>query len=213
MNQQTKDSFDLNDVLHQILLEAETRSEPFDRRRLEVWTTRFPNFKREIIEFFVQEILLDNLPDPTLTAAEETAFTEQSRNVLAKILTEQRAVRAAAAYSAVNIQSLQSAAAQQNLNVPQLARIVGLSRQLLISLEQRMVKPTTISQKLKIRLAAALSISIESLNAYFEQPAGFLPGASYKSAEQPQLGEQQDFAELIKKDLKLTAEQKRALLD
>lgn len=214
MNANQKSELTLDDVLHRILLAANSNGDFYNRAELQLWTNRFPEFRREIAEFFVQETLLENLPEPNAITAEESQFAGRSQKLLEQILNRQQtAAQSAASREIESIENLQAAAAKQNLNIPQFAQKIGLSRQLLLSLEQRLVKPATISRKLKTRLADALQTSIESIENYFAQPAAFLPGASYKSGEQPSLGEQQDFAELVKKDLRLTADEKQALLD
>ncbi len=94
-----------------------------------------------------------------------------------------------------------------------MAKATGLSLQLLLSLEQRLVKSASIPRAVIERIAGTLKTSVESVSAYFEQSPQFLSGASYKSSSQPEIGEQREFADLVREDMKLTAEEKKQLLD
>lgn len=205
MINQEKFELTLDDVLHEILLAAETAENPFSPVELRRWTTRFPQFEREIAEFFVTEIELEALPERELSPAFEEKFAVRSSEILATILKPNR--------PAAPIKSLKDAAAARNLRFSDLVRQTGMSSQLLTSLEQRSVIAASIPAKVIKKISEVLQISAESLTAYFAQPQQFLTGTSYKAADQPILSEQKDFADLVAADLQLTAEQKQELLD
>ena len=197
----------LADIENDILLQAETSENAFSPAEVRDWTNRFPQFESEIIEFAATEAELDALPDKPASPEFDRQFAVRSQQVLTEILTRQQARNSAA------ITSLKDAAAARNLKFPELADRAGMSLQLLISLEQRMVQTASITRTAKSRLAAALKTSVETLTAYFELPPQLIAGTSYKSGDQPTVGAQQDFTQLVNQDAKLTAAQKRALLD
>lgn len=196
----------LEDILHGILLRAETAENSFSPAELRRWTTRFPQYEREITEFFITEAELETLSERETAPEFAEKFAARSQAVLDGILGKEQ-------NRAVPIESLLKAAAAQNLRFPDLVRKTGMSGQLLTALEQRSVVAASISKKAFNKLAEVLKTSVDSLTAYFEQPPQFIAGASYKSADQPEIGEQKDFAELVRDDLQLSEAQKQDLLD
>lgn len=168
------------------------------------WQERHPHFKREIAEavsdwrefaFFALE-------------TEETEFpplSETAENAMREALTNTRS------QSAAEIEDLRELAEKQGVGRESLLEKLGISETIMRKIERRSLKefPDFIERK----LAEILDVSVESLQMFFNLPAVLPKAARYKSKNAPHTQPKQTFAEAVRNDPELTAEQKRKLLE
>lgn len=205
MNEQISE-VSLEDVLEGY---AVATPDPSDLAALRSWIARYPQYASELMEFAGNRSLFQFLPEPEVSSAEEERFISEGL-AFAKRLAAQ-STRAAVDESAP-VSSIVKAGQQLGLKVIQLAADTGLSVGLVMMLEQRLITFASIPQAVVGRVATALRRSEESVAAYLRQPASMAPNASYKSQSQPKLTSQQEFADAVRDDRVLSAEQKAELL-
>jgi hypothetical protein len=92
-----------------------------------------------------------------------------------------------------------------------LVRRLDASTLLLMKLRDRRIRPETIPDGFKRRLAEELSVPVELLAAHFAAKPALPRAAYYKSDEPPEAGEQQTFEEALSTS-SLTPEQQAHLL-
>jgi hypothetical protein len=80
-----------------------------------------------------------------------------------------------------------------------------------MKLRDRRIRPETMTDGFRRRVAEELDVPVELLAAHFVARPTLPHGASYKSDEAPQVGEQQTFEEAVKSS-GLTAEEQAYLL-
>lgn len=199
----------LNDILHEILLENENQDEPFSAAQLKFWTNKFPQFERELTDFFVKETLLSATPDEALKQEAKAVSEDKS---FAAILQSLHREIGFTKDQATALTSLTDAATSKSLQFHELAARAELSISLLGNLEQRYAEFASIPKEIVGRLADALQVSVAAVTDYLRQPPQLVAGANYKSTEQPEVQQQADFFTLVRQDRMLTPEQKQELL-
>ncbi|MBC7795607.1 MAG: hypothetical protein H7Z37_01895 [Pyrinomonadaceae bacterium] len=208
MNEQTK--ITLDDVIDEILFTQQTLT----AENLARWVARFPQFETELTNFAVNEAIAEFIQIEPLNEIEQTKRLERSRAIVSKIVYEKLNASSVEQTSQTqHFESLNAQAEKLGLRFPDFVRRAGLSLQLALSIEQHLVKAATIPEKVAAKIGGVLKVSTESVKSYFELPPQMLAGTSYKSTTQPELQQQQDFSDLVRKDGKLSEEQKRELIE
>lgn len=200
----------LDDVIDEILF----TQQKLTAENLAYWVTRFPQFETEITNFAVNEAVAEFAQTEPLNEIEQTKRIERSHAIAYRIVYDKLSATTIEQTSQTqDFESLKSQAEKQGLRFPDFVRRAGLSLQLTLSIEQHLVIAATIPEKVAAKIADVLKVSIESVKAYFNLPPQMLEGTNYKSTTQPELQQQQDFSDLVRKDGKLTEEQKRELIE
>lgn len=104
------------------------------------------------------------------------------------------------------ISSLLAVAAEKGIDLDTLSGHLGLSFDLVFSLEQRMVELVHLPRLLVTNLAKLLEVPPASILHYLQGPSA--EGAFHMNTGVPTVGTQQDFATWIVQSSQLTAEQK-----
>lgn len=210
------------------------------RAALTEWTTRYPEFARELTAFTARWQLLAWTADvePAAEAGELAAEDEQL--VLRGMSAAQAAFYGALARrqaagrqdgapsiqdtarpephggdapANVPIANLVRDAQQRGLAADALAERVGLSSVLLRKLDRRLIAPASIPLQVLADLAGALGRSLAAVRAYVERPPAFAAGAQHRANQPPALPTtREDFFAAVRQDLSLDDSRRRALL-
>jgi transcriptional regulator with XRE-family HTH domain len=106
---------------------------------------------------------------------------------------------------------LLAAARQHGLTARDLAVRLGVGVSLVVKLQQRLIRCSTLPDLLITRLAEILDTGADALRGYLQQRPTLASGASYKSPRQvPQASRQESFLEALDACHDLTPEQKQA---
>jgi lambda repressor-like predicted transcriptional regulator len=85
------------------------------------------------------------------------------------------------------IEGILAAAKAIGISIAELSQNLGLAKSALIKLDRRLIDASTVPQKAIEKIAAAVSVSAESLRAYLNAPPTLGAGASYHSIDKPSL--------------------------
>ncbi|MGC2238229.1 MAG: hypothetical protein WA584_18895 [Pyrinomonadaceae bacterium] len=166
---------------------------------------KYPEYKREIAEAYTdwREFEFFVLADEEAATIDET-LSESKKKTIENVLAQFYA------QSDETINDLRELAEKRGVTREVLLNVLGVSETLMRKLDRRNLKgiPRFIEEK----LADVLRVSTESLQAFFALPSQLPKAARYKSKNAPHTLPKQPFAEAVKQDMELTAEQKRELL-
>ena len=170
-----------------------------DQATLRRWMERHPDFADELMDFAAARAYVRNVGDEPL--ADEKRFAEIGADVLREVLGRE----------AAGIKSLTAAGEAKGWKKPEFAKKLGLSISLLMYLEKRRVRFATIPKGIVAKISELLETSEQAVAAYLSQPP--LAGeASFKTKTRPEEERQKDFADAVREDQSLSANEKQALL-
>lgn len=177
-----------------------------DAPTLARWTRRYPQFAVQLAELAAHLMLADYLPDPPHIRP-DAARRQRANETRRRIEQERRAQPEEA-----NAPSLTSLLGAYNGTRAEFAAALGLSSLLVRKLENRFLTYASLPPAFLARVAAVLNRTQAAVEAYLQLPPQ-MPSANFKAQSRPALPAQQDFADAVRTDLTLTANQKAALLD
>lgn len=200
----TAGHFSLDDILDAYVAENEGPS----HAALAVWTQRYPQYERELAEFTAQWSLMHWLPATPVAATAEGSLVQQGMQSIKGILAHAVAARP----EEEPLNSLLEEGRSRGLAVGTLAERVGLSIPLLLKLDRRLIRATTIPPQVVDGLARAVGRQTAIVATYLQGSPRLAQGASYHASEAPALVGQEDFGDAVRSDLTLSADQRSQLL-
>lgn len=164
---------------------------------------KYPQFASELMDFAAARAVVSFSPELKLNIAEETKYREVGlKNLRAVLSGEQSPV----------LQSLTDAAQAKGMNRKRFAAALGLSVSLLQYLEKRRLRFATIPQTLIRKIAEILETGEETISVFLQQQPVYAAQTSFKTATRAEETPPKDFAEAVREDQTLSAEEKRELL-
>lgn len=162
--------------------------------RMEEYLQRYPQYASELLEFAVyfhtvgfDVEALDAAPAPTLSAAAQRAILR---------IRERNAITSAPPV-ADSIEGLVKQGAKAGYSARKLAQAVGLTIDVLVKLEARVIAVATIPPTLVTRLATTLRAAPEAVAAYLGATHPGQAGAFYYS-DQPPAQQQESFLDAVR---------------
>lgn len=163
----------------------------------------------DLADFAAARAVVKHAPDEELSAEEEQRFQESGMKSLRAVLSLLNA--AGAAENA--LQSLVETAKAKGFNRSRFAAAVGLSTSLVMYLEKRRLDFSSIPQAIVVNVARILETGEDLVSNYLNQPPDLATGASFKTNARAEDLPPKSFAEAVREDQQLSAEEKRKLLD
>lgn len=192
----------LEDVLEGYAMDCPEGNDPQILRK---WISEHPQFADDLRAFAADRSRIRHLPDPVLSDGEIAAAMRRGRAALHQ-------VRQETAANAASINSLTKLAKDLGMKKGEFAKSVGLSLSLLMQLETRQVRPSTVPAKVVDRIARKLESAADAVRQFLELPQ--LAGeGNFKAESRPEGSPQEDFAEAVRKDRVLSDQEKRDLLE
>jgi hypothetical protein len=171
---------------------------------LKEWIARYPDCAEELTQWAANAPVMDFAE----TQGEDAAADARVLALGQQVLTDLRA-RMAPTVAVRRLASLKDAAQAVGLNLKALEARLGLGRSVMMKLEYRQIRATSVPAVCVERLAEALRVGIEDVRTYLNQSPRLAPGASYKYPNgKPEVGAQEDFAEAIRACSDMTEAQK-----
>lgn len=176
-----------------------------DLKVLQVFSGKYPQFADDLADFAAARAVVKHAPEEELTEAEEAKLQESGLNNLRFALNSLN--------SANTLTSLVETAKTKGLNRAKLAAAIGLSTSLVIYLEKRRLDFATIPKQIITKIAQVLETGEETISVYLKQSPSFAENTSYKTESRPENQPPKNFAEAVREDQQLSAEDKRKLLE
>ena len=190
----------LTDVLEEYALAAPTE---FDQQILRQMTEKYPQFAAELKDFAAARAVVKYAPEQEISASDEARYRQIGMENLRTILSE----------NADSLESLTGAAKAKGLNRSNFADALGLSVSLVQYLEKRRLDFATIPKNVIAKIAEVLETGESLVANYLSQSAVSPANASFKATERPEERQPKSFAEAVREDQQLSAEEKRRLLE
>lgn len=195
----------LDNKLNDILEEYALASQQNDQAALRRMSEQYPEFATELQDFAAALAIAKYAPEAEPSMEEASRYRELGLQNLRAVLDENAGVQA-------GLQSLNEAAKAKGLNRSKFADALGLSVSLVQYLEKRRLDFATIPQNIIAKVAEVLEIGETMIANYLNQSAISPVNASFKAAERPEELKPKSFAEAVREDQTLTAEEKNKLL-
>lgn len=165
------------------------------------WIARAPDHADDLVRWTAAHPILEGAEQ----AAPDYAAEERARAAGRALVAEMRA-----RYDA-RLAGLLAAAAARGLNADTLAERLGIGQPIVIKLERRLLRVTSLPGLLIDRLAETLQVSAAQVREYLSRPPTLAAAASYKSDRVPR-ATQQDFEQAVRTCDEMTSDQKTAWL-
>lgn len=170
------------------------------------WQEKYPEYRREIIEAYTDWLDMEFFAlEGEKDSAVDEAVSDEDKNFIENLLARSRAV------SGEPLADLRDEAEKKGVAREDLLTALGVSETLMRKLERRNLKE--IPEWVEKKIAEILNLSRESLRAFFALPPALPKAARYKSKHTPQAQPKQSFAEAVRRDPELSAEEKQKLLN
>lgn len=198
----------VDDVLNQFVAEHDQPT----AEALEAWVGRYPQFRRELIEFaaaWAEQMVLPAAP--ALTTDEEERIADRAMSHALNV-SFSRDEQAQSGQSNENgIKSLTVEAKNAGLSAPGFAKACGLDLVLITKLNNRQIRPNTIPPRLIRHVARLLGRTIEAVKEYLGRAPQPLAGRSFLAFKKPKSAEQESFADAVRASSLSEAEKARWL--
>ena len=176
-----------------------------DLKILRIAAEKYPQFADDLADFAAARAVVKHAPEEELTAEEEERFQESGLSNLRMVLSSLN--------SAVSLQSLVETAKTKGLSRAKFAAALGLSPSLVIYLEKRRLAFTTIPKTIVAKIAQILETAEEKVADYLNQSPDYAGNMSFKTETRAETQPPKNFAEAVREDQQLSAEEKRKLLE
>lgn len=197
----------MNEPILEEVLEEYATATPVgnDLKILQNFSEKYPQFSHELADFAAARAVVKHAPEEELSTEEEEHFQESGLKNLRAML--------GSLNSSTTLQSLVETAKTKGLNRAKFAAALGLSTSLVIYLEKRRLAFATIPKTIVAKIAGVLEVTEEKVSAFLNQSSEYAADMSFKTETRAEELPPKNFAEAVREDQQLTAEQKRKLLE
>lgn len=201
----------MNEPILETVLEEYLAATPSgnDLKILQNFSNEYPQFAQDLEDFAAARAVVKHAPEEELSAEEEQQIEESGLVNLRSVLDSLKIANPSPSV----MQSLVDAAKSKGLSRVKFASALGLSTSLVIYLEKRRLDFATIPKTIVTKISEILEIAEEMVSNYLDQTPDFSVKASYKTETRAEELPPKSFAEAVREDQILTAEQKRKLLE
>lgn len=185
----------LDDVLNEFVAEYERPTS----EGLEMWVARYPQFRRELIDFvaaWVEETTLPESPDLTIEVEERIVDRAMSHALNISFNRDGQAHQRQPGEKTIT--SLTGEAKKAGMSVADFAKGCGLDLVLVTKLNNRQILPETIPSRLVSLIARLVGRTAEGVMEYLGGPPQLLSGLSFMSKKKPRKAERQSFADAVR---------------
>lgn len=190
----------LQDVLEEYAISAGSEN---DFAILNKMLAKYPQYSEELKDFAVARAVARFAPEPEFSPEEETRCAQIGLQNLRAVLGEK----------ATTLSSLTEMAKAKGLNKKSFADALGLSVSLVQYLEKRRLAFASIPRAVISKIAEVLGAGEEAISAYLNQPPDYALQASFKTNTRAEEMSPKNFAEVVREDQQLSADEKRKLLE
>jgi len=198
----------LDDVLNEFVAECESPTS----EALGAWVGRYPQFRRELIDFaaaWAEQMVLPEAPE--LTQHEEERIVDRVMSHALNVSYKREAEAQASPPSEKAISSLIDEAKNAEMNGAEFAKRCLLDLVLVTKLNHRQIRPETIPFRLISHIALLVGQNAERIREYLAGPPQPFSAVSFLSKEKPRRFERESFADAVRSSSLSEAEKARWL--
>lgn len=205
---ENRNTMTLDDVLNEFVTENDRPT----AKKLEEWAERYPQYRRELVDFaatWAEQLVLP--PGPELGPEKEKALIDRTMSHVQNIAYERDEKADAQAESDDPIDSLIKQAQRGGMNAQEFAKSCLLDLALLSKLNSRQIEPQTIPARLVRQMARLLGKPFSAVTAYLALPPQAIAGRAFLSRDKPASTGRQSFADAVRASSLSAAEKARWL--
>ncbi len=181
------------------------------RAVLSEFMSLYPHAATALEDFAATASFIENSPEVEVGTEseerrEEEAIVRRGMETAARLLATRHSPHAREA--SAPIAGLKKEAEARSLTIQALALATRLSVPLLVKLDRRLIRFSSIPRQAIERIGAELGRSFEVVAAYLQGDPQFASQASFRADAAPQIPGQQDFFEAVETDLTMDEAQK-----
>lgn len=198
----------LDDVLNEFVAEYERPTS----EALETWVGRYPQFRRELIDFvaaWVEETTLPESAELTIEEEERTVDRAMSHALNVSFNRDEQSHHQQPGEKTIT--SLTGEAKNAGMSVADFAKGCGLDLVLITKLNNRQILPETIPSRLVNHIARLVGRTVEGVREYLGRQPQLLSGLSFMSKKKPRRVERERFADAVRASSLSEAEKARWL--
>ncbi len=188
-----------------VLLEYDTAADQPGGTKLADWIARYPEYQDDLIDYAYYNFVFQKGESYRRTDAKAAGYLTLAGVVRERMMAEGLY---AAGRSADPLKGILIAARAQSIEPPELARRIGIGLPVVIKLDRRLIRPSTIPVELVSRIAKELQAFVSDVSAYLRRPLTLSPQANYRASSAPQVSAAQDFLDALNACADVSAEQK-----
>lgn len=198
----------LEDVLNEFVAEYDQPT----AAALKTWATRYPQFRRELVEFAAAWAEQQALPPaPELSAEQEKSLVDRAMSHVLNVAFSRDEQAQGLEANDPPVTSLTGEARQAGFSAQELAKECGLDLALISKLNNRQIRPGSIPPRLISQLGTLLRRPAAIIAAFFASPPQISAGRAFLSRSKPQSKEQQSFADAVRASSLSATEKERWL--
>jgi len=199
-------------MIDQVLFNFMAENENPTREVLTEWIHRYPQYKRELVNLAVDWFQMAiPLPDDT-PVENETTVVERGVDHVHNYIIEEEARLQTTPKTSRPFLGFVSEARALHLTLDEVAEQIGLTPALLVKIDQRMIRYTSLPIELLQNLVDKIDGDLFSSARYLQLQPAIPRNQRFKSAQQPQVSEQTDFFDEVRADPDLSDEQRQRWL-
>ncbi len=190
-----KNKITLDDVFNTFVAENERPT----AENLQEWVGRYPQYRRELVDFAVawaEQLALP--PAPELGPEVEKTLINRAMSHVLNVAYEQNVQEQRRVENDDPANDLTRKAQQAGINVQELAEACALDLLLISKLNNRQIKPETIPPQLVNLLGKLLWKSTTAIRLYFAKPPQATMGKVFLALSKPKSAEQQSFVDAVR---------------
>ena len=180
-----------------------------DLKVLREVSDKYPHHSDDLTDFAAARAVVKHAPEEELSAEEEERFAKAGLKNLRMVLGKLNESNA----SENALKSIVEAAKAKGFSRKSFAAAAGLSASLVMYLEKRRLDFSSIPKTIVAAVARLLETGEDLVSSYLNQPPDFVTGANYKTNTRAEELPPKNFAEAVREDQQLSAEEKRILLN
>ncbi len=192
---ENRSTIPLDDVLNEFVTDNDRPTS----EALEKWVHRYPEYRRELVDFaatWAEQLVLPRADE--LGAEVEKSLIDRTMSHVLNLVYEQEHQVAEPSETNYTIDSLTGSAQRIGMSAQEFAKSCGLDLVLISKLNNRQIQPQTIPIRLIRHIGRLLQVSWEAVSAYLALPPQSLTGKAYLARDKPVSAGQQDFTEAIR---------------
>jgi hypothetical protein len=172
------------------------------QQALKEWIRRYPNYRRELIEFTVSWTMIEHLPpSPDVDEIDEELLVVRGMSVVQRIMDDRKQKgRADEERNEVHLRSLLDEGSKLGLSIREMAAACRLGIQTFRKLDRRLISYPSIPSKVLQVIAETIRRSVDAVASYLQREPTYAKGSRYRAEQRPEVARQESFFEAIRSD-------------
>lgn len=199
----------LNEILDAYVAAAQTP----DREVLREWIRKYPQYERELTDFTVSWIQMEEFPPIERDEPDDDTLLLRAMSILQNLYHNNENGSMFSDKAQSHIQKLVAEGESQGFSQEQFAAKLRLSAGLLWKLDRHLIEYSSIPIELIENVASVLRRGMQIVAEYIQRRPTLAANARYKAKQQPQVSQPTNFFDEVRNDQELSNEDRTYWLE